>query len=143
GARYDVRRSELNVQENPILDVIDAKKNILTLDQTKSAQTQLEVDAKSRQDQFASQLAVYQEQRNRSLLNVTQELNRIAQTKSLSPMTGLVAILRTAPEISTSASRCPRFGKATRSSRACRWPTCWTFPKWKYGPKWASSTAPT
>jgi hypothetical protein len=92
GARYDVRRSELNVQENPILDVIDAKKNILTLDQTKSAQTQLEVDAKSRQDQFASQLAVYQEQRNRSLLNVTQELNRIAQTKSLSPMTGLVAI---------------------------------------------------
>jgi hypothetical protein len=92
GARYDVRRSELNVQENPILDVIDAKKNILTLDQTKSALTQLEVDAKSRQDQFASQLAVYQEQRNRSLLNVTQELNRIAQTKSLSPMTGLVAI---------------------------------------------------
>lgn len=92
GARYDVRRAELNVQENPILDVIDAKKNILTLDQAKQALTQLEIDAKSRQDQFASQLAVYQEQRNRSLLNVTQELNRIAQTKTLSPMTGLVAI---------------------------------------------------
>jgi hypothetical protein len=92
GARYDVRRAELNVQENPILDAIDAKKNILSLDQSKQALTQLEIDAKSRQDQFASQLAVYQEQRNRSLLNVTQELNRIAQTKSLSPMTGLVAI---------------------------------------------------
>ncbi|MGA2270144.1 MAG: efflux RND transporter periplasmic adaptor subunit [Bryobacteraceae bacterium] len=91
-ARYDVRRSELNVQENPILDAIDAKKNILMLDQSKRAQQQLEVDAKSRQDQFASQLAVYQEQRNRSLLTVTQELNRIAQTKSLAPMTGLVAI---------------------------------------------------
>ena len=91
-ARYDVRRAELNVQENPILDVIDAKKNILTLDQAKRALQQLEVDAKSRQDQFTSQLAVYQEQRNRSLLNVTQELNRIAQTKSLAPMTGLVAI---------------------------------------------------
>jgi len=25
-AGYDVRRAELNVQENPILDVIDAKK---------------------------------------------------------------------------------------------------------------------
>ena len=80
------------MQENPILDAIDAKKNILTLDQTKRALTQLEVDAKSRQDQFASQLAVYQEQRNRSLLNVTQELHRIAQTKTLAPMTGLVAI---------------------------------------------------
>jgi hypothetical protein len=91
-AGYDVRRAELNVQENPILDVIDAKKNILTLDQAKRALQQLQVDAKSRQDQFASQLAVYQEQRNRSLLTVTQELNRIAQTKSLSPMTGLVAI---------------------------------------------------
>jgi hypothetical protein len=92
GARYDVRRAELNVQENPILDAIDAKKNILTLDEAKRALTQLEIDAKSRQDQFASQLAVYQEQRNRSLLTVTQELQRIAQTKTLSPMTGLVAI---------------------------------------------------
>ena len=92
GAGYDVRRAELNVQENPILDVIDAKKNILTLDQAKRALQQLQVDAKSRQDQFDSQLAVYQEQRNRSLLTVTQELNRIAQTKTLSPMTGLVAI---------------------------------------------------
>ena len=91
-AGYDVRRAELNVQENPILDVIDAKKNILTLDQAKRALQQLQVDAKSRQDQFASQLAVYQEQRNRSLLTVTQELQRIAQTKTLSPMTGLVAI---------------------------------------------------
>ena len=92
GARYDVRRAELNVQENPILDAIDAKKNILMLDEAKRALQQLEVDAKSRQDQFASQLAVYQEQRNRSLLMVTQELQRIAQTKSLAPMTGLVAI---------------------------------------------------
>ena len=91
-ARYAIRTAELNVQMNPILDVIDAKKNILALDEAKRALTQLEIDAKSRQDQFASQLAVYQEQRNRSLLTVTQELGRIAQTKSLAPMTGLVAI---------------------------------------------------
>jgi len=91
-ASYAVRRAELNVQQNPILDAIDAKKNILSLDEAKRSLQQLEVDAKSRQDQFASQLAVYQESRNRSLLNVTQELNRIAQTKTLAPMTGLVAI---------------------------------------------------
>ena len=92
GARYAIRTAELNVQQNPILDPIDAKKNILNLEETRRALTQLEIDAKSRQDQFASQLAVYQEQRNRSLLTVTQELSRIAQTKSLAPMTGLVAI---------------------------------------------------
>jgi multidrug resistance efflux pump len=91
-ARYAIRTAELNVQENPILDAIDAKKNILQLEETRRALTQLEIDAKSRQDQFASQLAVYQEQRNRSLLTVTQELGHIAQTKSLAPMTGLVAI---------------------------------------------------
>jgi len=91
-ARYTVRRAELNVQQNPILDAIDAKKNILTLDESKRSLQQLEVDAKSRQDQFASQLAVYQESRNRSLLTVTQELNRIAQTKALAPITGLVAL---------------------------------------------------
>jgi len=92
GARYAIRTAALNVQQNPILDAIDAKKNILNLEETRRALTQLEIDAKSRQDQFASQLAVYQEQRNRSLLTVTQELSRIAQTKSLAPMTGLVAI---------------------------------------------------
>ena len=92
GARYAIRTAELNVQENPILDLIDAKKNILNLEETRRALTQLEIDAKSRQDQFASQLAVYQEQRNRSVLTVTQELSRIAQTKSLAPITGLVAI---------------------------------------------------
>jgi len=91
-ARYAIRTAELNVQENPILDAIDAKKNILALEEAKRALTQLEIDAKSRQDQFASQLAVYQEQRNRSLLTVTQEVGHIAMTKSLAPMTGLVAI---------------------------------------------------
>jgi multidrug resistance efflux pump len=92
GARYAIRTAELNVQQNPILDPIDAKKNILNLEETRRALTQLEIDAKSRQDQFASQIAVYQEQRNRSLLTVTQELGHIAMTKSLAPMTGLVAI---------------------------------------------------
>ena len=92
GARYAIRTAALNVQQNPILDAIDAKKNLLNLEETRRALTQLEIDARSRQDQFASQLAVYQEQRNRSLLTVTQELSRIAQTKSLAPMTGLVAV---------------------------------------------------
>ena len=46
----------------------------------------------ARQEQADSQLAVYNEQRNRSLIDVQRELQRIALCKSLSPITGLVAI---------------------------------------------------
>ena len=89
---YDVRRAELEVQRNPVIDAIDGKKNILSLDQSKRALEQLESDIQARQDQADSILAVYAEQRNRSLIYVAQEMQRIAQTKSLAPITGLVAI---------------------------------------------------
>jgi multidrug resistance efflux pump len=91
-ARYDVRRAELEVKKNDIIDVIDAKKNILMLDQSKRALQQLESDIQARQEQADSQLAVYREQRNRSQLDVVRELQRIAQTKALTPITGLVAV---------------------------------------------------
>ena len=56
--RYNVRRAELDVQNNPILAEIDAKKNILNLEQQKRALKELESDIKSRQEQADSQLAV-------------------------------------------------------------------------------------
>jgi HlyD family secretion protein len=90
--RYDVRRAELDVQRNPILDVIDAKKNILTLEESKRALKQLEADIAMRQAQADSQIAVLNEQRNRVLIDVAREEDRIAQTKSLAPITGLVSI---------------------------------------------------
>jgi multidrug resistance efflux pump len=90
--RYNVRRAELDVQSNPILAEIDAKKNILNLEQQKRALKELESDIKSRQEQADSQLAVLREQRNRSLIDVQRELQRIAQCKTLAPITGLVAI---------------------------------------------------
>jgi HlyD family secretion protein len=90
--RYDVKRAEFEVQKNDIIDAIDAKKNILQLEQSKRALQQLEADIQARQEQANSQLAVLIEQRNRSLIDVQRELQRIAMTKSLSPITGLVAI---------------------------------------------------
>jgi HlyD family secretion protein len=91
-AKYDVRRAELEVKRNPIIDAIDGKKNILMLEQSKRALQQLETDVQARNEQAASQLAVFQQQRNKSLLDVQRELQRIAQTRSLAPMTGLVSI---------------------------------------------------
>ena len=90
--RYNVRRAELDVQSNPILAEIDAKKNLLNLEQQKRALVELESDIQSRQEQADSQLAVLREQRNRSLIDVQRELQRIAQCKTLAPITGLVAI---------------------------------------------------
>jgi multidrug resistance efflux pump len=90
--RYNVRRAELDVQRNPIISEIDGKKNLLTLEQQKRALLELESDIKSRQEQADSQLAVLQEQRNRSLLDVQRELQRIALCKTLAPITGLVSI---------------------------------------------------
>jgi HlyD family secretion protein len=90
--RYNVRRAELEVKRNPIIAEIDGKKNILTLEQQKRALQQLETDISARNEQAESQLAVFNEQRNRSLIDVQRELQRIALTKTLSPMTGLVAI---------------------------------------------------
>jgi multidrug resistance efflux pump len=90
--RYNVRRAELDVQKNPILAEIDGKKNVLTLEQQKRALLQLESDIQARQEQADSQLAVLQEQRNRALLDISREMQRIALCKTLAPITGLVAI---------------------------------------------------
>jgi HlyD family secretion protein len=91
-ARYGVRRAELEVQRNELLAAIDAKKNLLNLEEAKRRLQQLESDVKSRHEQALAQLAVLREQRNKSVIDVQRERMRIAQTKLLSPMTGLVAI---------------------------------------------------
>jgi hypothetical protein len=90
--QYNVRRAELQVQMNPVIDVIDGKKNLLSVAQSNQALKQLQEDIKSRQQQADSQLAVLQETRNRSLLNIQRDQQRLANCKSLAPITGLVSI---------------------------------------------------
>jgi multidrug efflux pump subunit AcrA (membrane-fusion protein) len=80
------------VQKNDVTDLIDAKKNLLALEESKRAVTQLEMDIAARQAQNDSILAVLAEQRSRSLLDVKREEQRIELTKSLAEITGLVAI---------------------------------------------------
>src|SRR2546430_1750019 len=64
----------------------------LTLEQAKKALAQLQSDIQSRYEQGEAQLAVLQEQRNRNLIQVRQETQRLQQTKQLSPIEGLVSI---------------------------------------------------
>lgn len=91
-AKYAVRRAELEVQRNPIISAIDAKKNLLTLDEQRRRLKQLESDVQSRREQAKATIAVLQEQRNKSMIDVANEKQRIASAKVLAPMAGLVAI---------------------------------------------------
>src|SRR5882672_11103842 len=91
-ARYSVRRAELEVKRNELLSPIDAKKNILNLEESRRRLKQLESDIQSRKEQATAELAVLQEKRNKSMIDVGREKQRIAQSKVLSPITGLVSI---------------------------------------------------
>lgn len=91
-ARYAVRRAELDVKTNPILSEIDRKKNLLALDEAKRRLVQLQSDIKSRQEQAEAQIDSMRESRRRGLIDVLREKQRIAQSKMLAPMAGLVAV---------------------------------------------------
>src|SRR5260221_44448 len=91
-ANYSVRRAELEVKRNELLSPIDAKKNLLNLEESRRRLKQLESDIQSRQEQATAELAVLQEKRNKSMIDVGREKQRIAQSKVLSPITGLVSI---------------------------------------------------
>ncbi|HLJ47175.1 MAG TPA: efflux RND transporter periplasmic adaptor subunit [Bryobacteraceae bacterium] len=96
-AQFDVRRAELEVKRNDLLAAIDAKKNVLTLEEAQRRLKQLESDIQSRRLQAKAQLAVLQETKNKGLLQLQQEKTRLSQVKMLAPMSGLVAIRQTRP----------------------------------------------
>lgn len=91
-ANYSVRRSELEVKRNELISAIDAKKNVLSLEESRRRLKQLESDIKSRREQALAELAVLREKRNKAILELQRERQRLNQVKLLSPMSGLVAI---------------------------------------------------
>lgn len=91
-ARYAVRRADLEVKKNELISVIDAKKNQLSLDETKRRLKQLESDIQSRREQAQAELAVLEEKKNKATLEMARERARLNQVKLLAPISGLVAI---------------------------------------------------
>ena len=93
-ANFQVRRAELEVQRNELLADIDARKNELTLEEAQRRKQKLEADIKNRLMQREAELAVLREQLNKAQLDVDRDKRRIAQSRVLAPLTGLVAILQ-------------------------------------------------
>jgi len=96
-ARYSVRLAELEVKRAELKSAIDAKKDLLTLEEARRRLKQLESDIKSRLEQAEAEIAVLRERRNRALLEVRRERQRLMQVKLLAPITGLVAIRQSRP----------------------------------------------
>jgi multidrug efflux pump subunit AcrA (membrane-fusion protein) len=96
-SRYAVRRAQLEVNRNELLSAIDQKRNQLNLDEAQRRLKQLESDIKSRLEQSQAELAVLRERRNRAVLELNRERQRLGQVKLLAPMAGLVAVRQSRP----------------------------------------------
>ena len=91
-ARFAVKSAELEVQKNELISAIDARKNVLTLEESKRREQKLEQDIQSRLQQRQAELAVLREQMRKARLDAERERRRINQSRVLSPISGLVAI---------------------------------------------------
>ena len=91
-ARFDVRRAELDVSRNELLSTIDAQKNVLALNEAKRRLAQLEQDVKSRVASNTAALAVLEEKRNKSRLDMQQAQQAIDSLHVKAGIGGVVAI---------------------------------------------------
>ncbi len=93
-SNFQVRRAELEVRRNELISEIDARKNVLTLEEARRRKQKLEEDIKNRLQQREAELAVLREQLNKAQLDVDRDRRRIEQSRVLAPMTGLVSVLQ-------------------------------------------------
>ncbi len=91
-ARYDVRRAELDAQANELVGAIEAKKNLLMLEESKGRLAQLESDLSSRDTTDRASLAVLEEKRNKARLAMETAQRNIDQMRIRAPFDGLVAV---------------------------------------------------
>ncbi len=90
-ARYDVRRGELDTAANDLIGAIDAKKNLLTLEEARRRLEQLEEDVKSRSATNEAALAVVLEQRNKAQLSMQRAESIIDSLVVKAPFDGIVS----------------------------------------------------
>lgn len=91
-ARFDVRRAELEVSRNELVSEIDARKNLLTLEEAKRRLAQLQQDVESRAASNTAAIALLEEKRQTALLGMKQAQRGIDNMQLKSTMDGLVSI---------------------------------------------------
>ncbi|HTV03216.1 MAG TPA: HlyD family efflux transporter periplasmic adaptor subunit [Luteitalea sp.] len=91
-ARFDVRKAELDVTTNELLSEVDARKNELTLDETRRKLSQIEEDVQSRVRTSAASRAVAEEKRQKAMLSRDRARLAIDQMTVKAPFDGIVAV---------------------------------------------------
>jgi HlyD family secretion protein len=93
-AGYDVRRAELDVEQNELKSTIDAQKNLLARDEAKRALAQLEQDIKSHAVSGRTGITLAVEKKNKAKLSMDRTQQNMEKMRVASPMNGLVSINR-------------------------------------------------
>jgi HlyD family secretion protein len=91
-AKFDVRRAQLEVSRNELVSEIDAKKNLLNLEEAKRKLAQLEQDLNSRAASNTAAVALLEEKRQTALLGMQQAQRNIDMMLVKSPINGLVSV---------------------------------------------------
>jgi len=92
-ARFELRKAELDSERNELLAPIDARKNVLALEESKRRLDQLQQDILSRATSGKAKLAVLTEKRQKARLKQTQAEKAMEEMRITSPVPGFVAIL--------------------------------------------------
>ena len=91
-AKYAVRRAELDVSKNELLSEIDAKKNLLALEEAQRALAQLQQDVQSHASSNQAGLALSEEKRNKAQLAMRQAEQNIQNMKVKAAISGMVVV---------------------------------------------------
>jgi len=91
-ARFDLRRAELDVLGNEFIAPIEAQKNVLSLEEARRRQAQLEEDVKSRAATNQASLAVVEEKRTKARLAMQRAQQVIESLVLRAPLDGVVSL---------------------------------------------------
>jgi HlyD family secretion protein len=91
-ARFDVRRAELDALGNEFIAPVDAKKNVLSLEEARRRLAQLEEDVKSRAATSQASLLVVEEKRTKASLAMQRAQQVIESLVLRAPFDGVVSL---------------------------------------------------
>ena len=91
-ARFDVRRAELAASGNELISEVEAKKNVILLEEAKQKLEQLEKDVQSHREATRASTNVLREKRNKAQLSVRVAQRNIDNLIVRAPFDGFVVI---------------------------------------------------
>lgn len=91
-AQYEVKRAELKVKGNDLISGIEARKNIISLDESKRRLEQLQRDIQSRANSDAADLAVQNVARTKAMIGIKLAQQFIDNMICRAPISGIVVL---------------------------------------------------